>query len=141
MFGTDAAQSLLASAFAPWVQALDLSVQSVDADGGVTVSMPITGNVARMGGIVCGQALAALADTTMVLSTAAHFGGLRDVATTNLDTQFLSAGRGDTIRCTARIIRAGRSLIFAQADLIALPDGRPIASASATFFVPQKAPE
>ncbi len=78
MFGTDAAQSLLASAFAPWVQALDLSVQNVDAEGGVTVSMPITDNVARMGGIVCGQALAALADTTMVLSTAAHFGGLRE---------------------------------------------------------------
>jgi uncharacterized protein (TIGR00369 family) len=140
MFDTDQAQAFLASSFAPWVQALDLTVEDVRADGHAVLSMPITEAVARMGGIVCGQALATLADTAMVLSTAAHFGSPRDVATTNLDTQFLSAGRGERIRCTARITRAGRSLIFAQADLVALPDGRPVASASATFFVPEKAP-
>ena len=140
MLTTDQAQAFLASSFAPWVQALKLTVEEVGADGRAVLSMPITDDVARMGGIVCGQALATLADTTMVLSTAAHFGTLRDVATTNLDTQFLSAGRGERIRCTARITRAGRSLIFAQAERGALPDERPVASASATFFVPEKAP-
>ncbi|HSG56216.1 PaaI family thioesterase [Seohaeicola saemankumensis] len=140
MFGKNEAQAFLADAFAPWVQALDLTVDEIDPEGRAVVSMPITADIARMGGIVCGQSLATLADTAMVLSTAAHFGAPRDVATTNLDTQFLSAGRGARIRCTARITRAGRSLIFAQADLVALPDGKPVASASATFFVPEKAP-
>jgi uncharacterized protein (TIGR00369 family) len=139
MFSTDQAQTFLASSFAPWVQALNLRVDEITPDGRAVLSMPITDDVARMGGIVCGQALATLADTAMVLSTAAHFGAPRDVATTNLDTQFLSAGRGERISCTARITRAGRSLIFAQADLVALPDGRPVATASATFFVPEKA--
>lgn len=137
MFGRDAAQDFLAGAFAPWVQALDLTVQEVDPSGRVVVVMPITDAIARMGGIVCGQALATLADTTMVLCTAAHFGSPRDVATTNLDTQFLTAGRGSHIRCSGRITRAGRALIFAQADLASLPDLRPVASASATFFVPE----
>lgn len=140
MFGKNEAQAFLADAFAPWVQALDLTVDEIDPEGRAVVSMPITADIARMGGIVCGQSLATLADTAMVLSTAAHFGAPRDVATTNLDTQFLSAGRGARIRCTARITRAGRSLIFAEADLVALPDGKPVASASATFFVPEKAP-
>ena len=139
MLSTDQAQAFLASSFAPWVQALNLRVDDITPEGRAVLSMPITNDVARMGGIVCGQALATLADTAMVFSTAAHFGELRDVATTNLDTQFLSAGRGERISCTARITRAGRSLIFAQADLVALPDGRPVASASATFFVPEKA--
>lgn len=139
MLSTDQAQAFLASSFAPWVQALNLRVDEITPEGRTVLSMPITEDVARMGGIVCGQALATLADTAMVLSTAAHFGAPRDVATTNLDTQFLSAGRGERISCTARITRAGRSLIFAQADLVALPDGRPVASASATFFVPEKA--
>ncbi len=139
MFGKDEAQAFLASAFAPWVQALDLTVEEITPEGCAVLSMPITDDIARMGGIVCGQSLATLADTAMVLSTAAHFGAPRDVATTNLDTQFLSAGRGARISCTARITRAGRSLIFARADLTALPDGRPVASASATFFVPEKA--
>ena len=140
MFGKDEAQAFLANAFAPWVQALDLTVEEITPEGRAVLSMPITDDIARMGGIVFGQSLATLADTAMVLSTAAHFGAPRDVATTNLDTQFLSAGRGTRISCTARITRAGRSLIFAQADLIALPDGRPVASESATFFVPDKAP-
>lgn len=140
MFTPDQAQAFLASSFAPWVQALNLRVEAVSPEGHAVLSMPITDDVARIGGIVCGQALATLADTAMVLSTAAHFGAPRDVATTNLDTQFLSAGRGERIRCTARITRAGRSLIFAQAELVALPDGRPVASASATFFVPEKTP-
>lgn len=139
MLSTDQAQAFLASSFAPWVQALNLRVDETTPEGRAVLSMPITDDVARMGGIVCGQALATLADTAMVLSTAAHFGAPRDVATTNLDTQFLSAGRGERISCTARITRAGRSLIFAQADLVALPDGRPVATASATFFVPEKA--
>lgn len=139
MLSTDQAQAFLASSFARWVQALDLRVDQITPEGRAVLSMPITDDVARMGGIVCGQALATLADTAMVMATAAHFGEPRDVATTNLDTQFLSAGRGERISCTARITRAGRSLIFAQADLVALPDGRPVASASATFFVPEKA--
>jgi uncharacterized protein (TIGR00369 family) len=139
MFDKDQAQAFLASSFAPWVQALNLRVDEIGAGGHAVLSMPITDDVARMGGIVCGQSLATLADTAMVLATAAHFGEPRDVATTNLDTQFLSAGRGERIRCTARITRAGRSLIFAQADLVALPEGRPVASASATFFIPEKA--
>jgi uncharacterized protein (TIGR00369 family) len=139
MLSIDQAQAFLASSFAPWVQALNLRVDEITPDGRAVLSMPITDDVARMGGIVCGQALATLADTAMVLSTAAHFGAPRDVATTNLDTQFLSAGRGERISCTARITRAGRSLIFAQADLVALPDGKPVATASATFFVPEKA--
>lgn len=129
MFGKNEAQAFLADAFAPWVQALDLTVDEIDPEGRAVVSMPITEDIARMGGIVCGQSLATLADTAMVLSTAAHFGAPRDVATTNLDTQFLSAGRGARIRCTARITRAGRSLIFAQADLVALPDGKQIGRA------------
>ena len=139
MFGKDEAQAFLANAFAPWVQALDLTVEEITPEGRAVLSMPITDDIARMGGLICAQSLAPLADTAKDLSTAAHFGAPRDVATTNLDTQFLSAGRGARISCTARITRAGRSLIFAQADLIALPDGRPVASASATFFVPEKA--
>jgi uncharacterized protein (TIGR00369 family) len=139
MFTPEQATAFLSSSFAPWVQALHLRVDEISPEGRAVLSMPITDDVARMGGIVCGQALATLADTAMVLSTAAHFGAPRDVATTNLDTQFLSAGRGERIRCTARITRAGRALIFAQADLVALPGGRPVASASATFFIPERA--
>jgi acyl-coenzyme A thioesterase PaaI-like protein len=89
-----------------------------------------------MGGIVCGQALATLADTAMVFACAGRLGRFEPVATTNLETRFLSAARGDAVRCTARVIKAGRAMIFAEALLIRLPDAATVAAASATFYLP-----
>ena len=129
------AQTCLDENFADWVKALSPSVTAIDEEHAV-LEIPITPAIARVGGIVCGQALATLADTTMVFACAGKLGAFTLVATTNLETRFLSAAKGETIRCEARIIRAGRALIFAEARLTALPDGRDVAAASATFFKP-----
>lgn len=131
-FTISQAQAWLATDFAPWVQALDLTVDEVTPTGAV-LSMPITPAIARVGGIVSGQALAAMADTAMVIACAGHFGEARPVGTVTLDSQFLRPGTGSHIRCEAEILRAGRALIFARATLIALPDGKSVAAATATF--------
>ncbi len=129
------AQIFLQDNFAPWIHALNLTVTKISAQG-ATLTMPITPDLARIGGIICGQALAAMADTAMVIATSGHFGRLHPVATTNLDTQFLRPGTGDSITCDAEIIRAGKSLIFTRATMTAQPSDKPVATATATFFVP-----
>jgi uncharacterized protein (TIGR00369 family) len=105
-------------------------------EGSADLRVPITPELARVGGIISGQALAALADTSMVIATAAHFGAFRPVATTNLDTQFLRPGTGDSVLCRAEVVRAGKALVFARATLLAEPSGKAVATATATFFVP-----
>ncbi len=129
------AQAFLDANFAPWVLALSPTVTAARQDG-LTLDIPVTDAIARVGGIVSGQALATLADTAMVLAAGAHLGRMVPVATVTLDTQFLRPGKGDTIRAEAEIIRAGRALIFARCTLLALPDDRPIAQATATFALP-----
>ena len=129
------AQHYLDANFAPWVLALSPTVHSAEQDG-VSVDIPITDSIARVGGIVSGQALATLADTAMVLAAGVHLGRMLPVSTVTLDTQFLRPGTGDTIRAEAEIVRAGRSLIFARCTLRALPAGKPVAQATATFAVP-----
>lgn len=129
------AQTFLDENFAAWVRALNLTVTGISPTG-ATLTMPITADLARVGGIISGQALAAMADTSMVLACGGHFGEMRPVATTNLDTQFLRPGTGETIRCDAEIVRAGKSLIFARATMTALPSNKPVATANATFFAP-----
>lgn len=136
MFDITAAERTLQDYFADWVLALSPQVIAC-ADGRVVLDIPITPAIARVGGMVCGQALGALADTAMVLAASSQMGGFRPIATTNLETRFLSAGKGDTIRCEARVIRAGRALIFAEATLSAQPADKAVAAASATYFVPQ----
>lgn len=128
-------QSFLDANFAPWV--LDLAPIVTEAGpAGVTLDIPITDAIARVGGIVSGQALATLADTCMVLSVGAHLGKLLPVATVTLDTQFLRPGSGDTIRARAEVTRAGRSLAFARCTLTTLPIDKAVAHATATFALP-----
>ncbi|KPP81439.1 MAG: hypothetical protein HLUCCO07_16390 [Rhodobacteraceae bacterium HLUCCO07] len=132
---TDAAQALLKEGFAPWVQALDLSITEIGASG-ATLAMPVAEHLERMGGIVCGQSLAAMADTAMVFACMGHMNRFHPVATTTLDTQFLRPATGDAIRCEAEVVRAGKALIFTRATLIAEPSEKPVATATATFFIP-----
>ncbi|WP_406645429.1 PaaI family thioesterase [Aliisedimentitalea scapharcae] len=128
-------QIFLQENFAAWVQALDLTVTQATPEG-VTLSMPITDSLARVGGIVSGQALAALADTSMVLAAIAHTGEARPIATTDLHTQFLRPGVGSAIACHAKVVRAGRALIFTRASMNSADSGKPVATATATFYVP-----
>lgn len=129
------AQDLLNANFAPWVLALDLSVTRIDPTHAL-IRMPLTDQLARMGGIVSGQALAALADTSMVLATIAHQGAFKPFATTNLDTQFLRPGVGTAILCRAEVVRAGRALVFARAEMSEETSSKLVATATATFYVP-----
>jgi len=131
----DIAQKILADNFAEWVLALDLTVAGIDLDHAL-IRMPLSNHLARVGGIVSGQALAALADTAMVLAAIAHSGEMRPFATTDLHTQFLRPGRGSAILCDARVTRAGRAMVFARADMTEEESGKLVATASASFHTP-----
>ncbi|MDQ2095472.1 PaaI family thioesterase [Rhodalgimonas zhirmunskyi] len=117
------------------MQALDLTVEEIGPDG-ATLTMPITPALCREGDILSGQSLAALADTAMVIACTGAMGAVRPVATTNLDLQFLRPGVGAAIRCTARVTRMGKALIFTRATMTDLPSGKDVATATATFFQP-----
>lgn len=132
---TETANGWIAENFADWVRALQPRVEAMACTGAV-LTMPVTDQIARVGGIVSGQALAALADTAMVIACSGHFRKFTPVATTNLDLQFLRPASGDHISCTATVVRAGRALVFTRAVLTAEPAGKEVATATATFVVP-----
>jgi len=87
-------QRFLDENFAPWVLALSPKVAELSAEG-MVLEMPITDEIARVGGIVSGQSLAALADTAMVLACGVTAGEMAPVGTVTLDTQFLRPGSGE----------------------------------------------
>lgn len=124
----------LAENFADWVRELGVEVTQVEPTHTVS-RMANRPALARVGGFVSGQALMAMADTTMVLATAGHFGEFRPVATTNFASQFLRPGVGEWIVCRADIARAGTSMAFVEAELVSEPSGKHIARAQASFAV------
>lgn len=128
----DTAQSILDSAFAPWIKALAPKITAIGPHG-CTMTIPVTPQINRIGDIVCGQALASLADTAMVFACFGHLDAPEPVGTVTLDTQFLRPATGEAIRAEAVITRAGKSMMFARATLIAEPSGKDVALATATF--------
>ena len=126
---------IFADVFAPWVRDLNLTVEAI-GDDGMTTRMPADARLSRIGGIVSGQAMTAMADTTMVLALAAHFGGFRPVATVDISMSFMRAIKSSDVLCEARVRRAGRSLAFVHAELRAAEDSQIAAVANATFAIP-----
>jgi uncharacterized protein (TIGR00369 family) len=132
--GIDA--TVLASAlqewFAPWVQSLGLQVASFEA-GAVTLRLPQDPALCRIGGMVCGQALMAAADTAMVLAVVTLLGNRRLMSTVQLNTSFLKPLVNQDALVTARVIRAGKSLVFGEIDITAAEDGKSVCRASTTY--------
>ena len=56
---------MLTDVFAPWIQDLDLSVDSLNPEG-ATLRMPFSTRLCRDNGVICGQAIMSLADTAML---------------------------------------------------------------------------
>jgi uncharacterized protein (TIGR00369 family) len=126
------AQKILDENFAPWVRALQPEVTEIGPDRTV-LTIPIAEDIIRVGGIVSGQAMAALADTAMVFACFGALDKLEPVGTVTLDTQFLRPASGTAIRAEAEVIRTGRAMMFARCTLIAEPDDKPVAHATASF--------
>jgi acyl-coenzyme A thioesterase PaaI-like protein len=70
------------------VQALNLRVERFDADS-VTLRLPQSDQLSRAGGMLCGQAMMAAADTAMVLALINHFGQFRPCSTVQLSSSFM----------------------------------------------------
>lgn len=129
---TDALQQLLSDWFAPWVQALGLRVESF-ADGEVTLRLPQNEQLSRVGGMLCGQAMMSAADTAMVLAIVTQLGPQRPMTTVQQNTSFLRPLSGQDARVTARVVRAGKSLVFGEIDICGATDGRSVCRASTTY--------
>lgn len=128
----DTLERALREWFAPWVQSLGLRVESFD-DGAVTLRLPVNPELSRIGGMVCGQALMAAADTAMVLAIVTRLGNQRPMTTVQLNTSFLKPLANQDALITAQVIRAGKNLVFGEIDIVAAIDGKSVCRASTTY--------
>ncbi|HXD38948.1 MAG TPA: PaaI family thioesterase [Ramlibacter sp.] len=122
----------LAQFFAPWVQRLALQVESFDADS-VTLRLPQSAELSRVGGMLCGQAMMAAADTAMVLALINHFGEFRPCTTVQMNTTFLRPLSNQDALVQGRLVRAGKSLAFGEIDIRGADDGKSVSRASVTY--------
>jgi uncharacterized protein (TIGR00369 family) len=129
---TEQLQQALHELFAPWVQALDLRVQGT-TPGEATLRLPHSEQLTRLGGMLCGQAMMAAADTAMVLALISHFGQFRPCSTVQLSSTFLKPLSSQDALITARVLRAGKSMAFGEIDISGADDGKSVFRASTTY--------
>ena len=125
-------ESALGEYFAPWVQALGLRLEAFDADS-VTLRLPQNAQLSRVGGMLCGQAMMAAADTAMVLALINHFGSFKPCTTVQMNTSFLKPLSGQDALVEARVVRAGKSLAFGEIDIRGAEDGKSACRATTTY--------
>ncbi|HWP13311.1 MAG TPA: PaaI family thioesterase [Ramlibacter sp.] len=128
----DLFNTALVEFFAPWVQQLALQVETFDADS-VTLRLPQNGELSRVGGMLCGQAMMAAADTAMVLALINQFGEFKPCTTVQMNTTFLKPLSGQDALVQARIVRVGKSLAFGEIDIRGANDGKSVSRASVTY--------
>jgi uncharacterized protein (TIGR00369 family) len=126
-------QGDLARVAAPFVTSLQLRVVAADPECTVLM-MPVTPHLVHGGGVLCGQAIMAAADTAMVLALSAALGGFKPMTTVQLQTSFLRPVPADAteveVRC--RVLRKGKSLSFGEIE-IGVPGGPLAAHATTTY--------
>ena len=141
-FGIAEANRVLGEVFAPWVQDLNLSIEGFDfappanaADWqpGAILRMPFSERLCRNGGIVCGQALMAFADTSMVIANLAANKGYRPMTTVDQTTHFMRAVAASDVLADARVVRLGRTMSFGRVTLLGATDNKPVAMVSSAF--------
>lgn len=102
------------------------------ASGRVRLQMPIRAEYVHVGGVMCGQAAMAAADTAMVLAMMCQLGEFRPMTTVQLQTSFLRPLSGEACYIEAEVLRAGKSLAFGRID-ISGADGRLAVQATTTY--------
>ena len=141
VFGLEAAAVLLADLLPPWMLDLSLLVEAVEAgrppgapadwQPGVVIRLPFSLKISR-DGVLCSQALLALADAAMTLACAAAWNGHRPMSAIDQTMHFLRPVNFD-VMADARIVRIGRTTSFGRVSLTSAVDRRPVGMVSSAY--------
>ncbi|MFN3764859.1 MAG: PaaI family thioesterase [Aliihoeflea sp.] len=131
-FGTDEAEHLMRTMFAPWVGELNLKAVAFD-EGGGTFLLPANPRIVHGGGVICGQATASAADTVAVMALAALNGRFRMCTTVDLTTHFVRPLKPGDVDIRVDIISNGKRMAYVRIEMRASGDNRIAVTATGAF--------
>ncbi|MGA6994320.1 MAG: PaaI family thioesterase [Candidatus Deferrimicrobiaceae bacterium] len=102
---------------APFLKEYGFRLHSV-ADGMCQLRVPFRNTFERPGGIISGPVFMAAADVAMWLAIMTRLGKDDPSVTIDMKTAFLSWASQEEFRCTARLLRMGKRLIYGIAECV-----------------------
>jgi uncharacterized protein (TIGR00369 family) len=88
------------------------------ADGECSIDVAFQEAFERPGGIVSGQVFMAAADVAMWLAIKTRLGLADASVTAEMKTNFLAGARRSAFRCTAKVLKVGRRLVYGVAECV-----------------------
>lgn len=88
------------------------------AEGECSIDVPFQEEFERPGGIVSGQVFMAAADVAMWLAIKTKLGMDDASVTAEMKTNFLGGAKREGFRCTAKVLKFGRQLIYGVAECV-----------------------
>ena len=105
------------------------------ADGECTLDVPFQHAFERPGGLVSGPVFMAAADVAMWLALLTRLGPADGSVTVEMKTNFLSAAKQEDFRCTAKILKLGKRLVYGVAECVTM-EGTLLTHHTLTYFRP-----
>src|SRR5262245_61688812 len=115
----------------PFTRAFGFRLHAI-ALGQCTLDVPFQPVFERPGGIVSGQVFMAAADVAMWLAIMTRLGPGDGSVTSTMTSAFLEVARHEPFRCTARIVKLGRRLVYGVAESVS-GEGRLLTQHSLTY--------
>src|SRR5580692_4905333 len=88
------------------------------ADGQCSIDVAFQEVLERPGGVVSGQVFMAAADVAMWLAIKTRLGLADASVTAEMKTNFLAGARRSGFRCSAKVLKVGRRLVYGVAECV-----------------------
>ena len=105
------------------------------AEGQCTLDVPFQTAFERPGGLVSGPVFMAAADVAMWLALLTRLGPADGSVTVEMKTNFLSAAKQEDFRCSAKILKLGKRLVYGVAECVST-EGTLLTHHTLTYFRP-----
>jgi len=105
------------------------------AEGQCTLDVPFQTAFERPGGLVSGPVFMAAADVAMWLAILTRLGPTDPSVTVEMKTNFLSAAKQEDFRCSAKILKLGKRLVYGVAECVST-EGTLLTHHTLTYFRP-----
>lgn len=132
IFGVTEARNFLERVTAPWVQDLNLQIDSVSKCK-CKFTLNYSEKLVRSGNIICGQAIVSAADTAMIVAVISAIGKFQEITTVDISCKYLrpllkKGGVLDT-----EILKLGRSLVVGRITIKDIETNKLAAEISCTY--------
>ena len=131
-FGVRGAKKLLSSVTAPWIQDLDIQVDSISKLK-CKFTLNYSEKLVRAGNIICGQAIVSAADTAMIVAVISALGRYQEITTVDISCKYLRPllGMGGSIE--TEILKLGKRLVIGRITIKDMQSNKLAAEVSCTY--------